>query len=353
MTTGAPGPDWHLRSVVYQIFPDRFATTGAAPGPPPWGKPKQWSELPTGRGFGNQYDFYGGDLARRGAAPRPRRAPRRRRDLPDADLPGRHLAPVRLGDVRPDRPAARRRRCAALARPGRPRARAAADRRPDAQPFRQRPRVVHARTRGHRRAGALLLLLGRVAAARLRELVRAAAPAEAQLGLGRAHGPRARRRRPLARGGPRRLADRRRQHDRPLPRRRPHARGRARGARRGRRGRPGRGHRRRARARLPGRPARRRLARRHELRRLLAPRLVVAPRRRAAGGAARRVLGLSRRPRPLRRRAGRRDHARVPRRRAVGRPPALVGAARLARHRALLERDGRRATASSSASGCR
>ncbi len=172
--------------------------------------------------------------AGRGAAPRPRRAPRRRRDLPDADLPGRHLAPVRLGDLRPDRPAARRRRGAALARPGRPRARAAADRRPDAQPFRQRPRVVHTRARGHGRAGALLLFLGRVAAARLRELVRAAAPAEAELGLGRADRPRARRRRALAPGGPRRLADRRRQHDRPLPRRRPHARGRARGARRGR-----------------------------------------------------------------------------------------------------------------------
>jgi alpha-glucosidase len=62
MTTGAPGPDWHLRSVVYEIFPDRFATTGAAPGPPPWGKTKQWDELPTGRGLGNQHDFYGGDL---------------------------------------------------------------------------------------------------------------------------------------------------------------------------------------------------------------------------------------------------------------------------------------------------
>ncbi len=62
MPAGAPGPDWHLRTVVYEIFPDRFATTGAAPEPPPWGVPKQWGERPTGRGRANQFDFYGGDL---------------------------------------------------------------------------------------------------------------------------------------------------------------------------------------------------------------------------------------------------------------------------------------------------
>ena len=28
IVVGEGGPDWHLRSVVYQIFPDRFATTG-------------------------------------------------------------------------------------------------------------------------------------------------------------------------------------------------------------------------------------------------------------------------------------------------------------------------------------
>jgi alpha-glucosidase len=62
MPTGAPGPDWHARSVVYEIFPDRFASTGAAPEPPPWGTPMAWGERPTGRGVKNQFDFYGGDL---------------------------------------------------------------------------------------------------------------------------------------------------------------------------------------------------------------------------------------------------------------------------------------------------
>ena len=62
MPAAAPGPDWHLRSVVYEIFPDRFATTGAAPEPPAWGKPMPWGERPTGLGHANQFDFYGGDL---------------------------------------------------------------------------------------------------------------------------------------------------------------------------------------------------------------------------------------------------------------------------------------------------
>jgi alpha-glucosidase len=62
MHVGAPGPEWHLRSVVYQIFPDRFATTDAAPEPPAWGNPMAWGERPTGRGRANQFDFYGGDL---------------------------------------------------------------------------------------------------------------------------------------------------------------------------------------------------------------------------------------------------------------------------------------------------
>ncbi len=28
LTTDSGGPDWHLRSVVYEIFPDRFASSG-------------------------------------------------------------------------------------------------------------------------------------------------------------------------------------------------------------------------------------------------------------------------------------------------------------------------------------
>ncbi len=62
MTPAADGPDWHLRSVVYEVFPDRFASTGAAPAAPEWATPKAWGERPTGRGHANQFDFYGGDL---------------------------------------------------------------------------------------------------------------------------------------------------------------------------------------------------------------------------------------------------------------------------------------------------
>lgn len=56
------GPAWHLGSVVYEIFPDRFATTGAGSEPPDWAVPRSWNELPTGRGPETPYEWFGGDL---------------------------------------------------------------------------------------------------------------------------------------------------------------------------------------------------------------------------------------------------------------------------------------------------
>jgi alpha-glucosidase len=56
------GPDWHLRSVVYEIFPDRFATTGAGGDPPEWAVPRTWHELPNGRSPETPYEWFGGDL---------------------------------------------------------------------------------------------------------------------------------------------------------------------------------------------------------------------------------------------------------------------------------------------------
>lgn len=56
------GPDWHLRSVVYQVFPDRFASAGLDVDPPEWAIPRSWDELPTGRGPETPYEWYGGDL---------------------------------------------------------------------------------------------------------------------------------------------------------------------------------------------------------------------------------------------------------------------------------------------------
>ena len=62
VTTDGPGPDWHLTSVVYEIFPDRFATTGAGADPPDWAVPRDWHQLPNGRAAETPYEWFGGDL---------------------------------------------------------------------------------------------------------------------------------------------------------------------------------------------------------------------------------------------------------------------------------------------------
>jgi alpha-glucosidase len=62
LPTDEPGPEWHLRSVVYEIFPDRFATTGAGGGPPDWAVPRAWHQLPNGRSPDTPYEWFGGDL---------------------------------------------------------------------------------------------------------------------------------------------------------------------------------------------------------------------------------------------------------------------------------------------------
>jgi alpha-glucosidase len=59
------GPDWHAEGVVYEIFPDRFATTGAFGRDgdrPDWAVPRGWDELPTGRGPQTPFELFGGDL---------------------------------------------------------------------------------------------------------------------------------------------------------------------------------------------------------------------------------------------------------------------------------------------------
>jgi len=57
------GPEWHLGSVVYEIFPDRFATTGAGEDAPEWAVSRAWHELPEGRSPNTPYEWFGGDLA--------------------------------------------------------------------------------------------------------------------------------------------------------------------------------------------------------------------------------------------------------------------------------------------------
>ncbi|HEX6008876.1 MAG TPA: alpha-amylase family glycosyl hydrolase, partial [Actinomycetota bacterium] len=61
-TPEAGGPDWHLSSVVYEVFPDRFASAGLDVAAPEWAIPRSWDELPTGRGPETPFEWYGGDL---------------------------------------------------------------------------------------------------------------------------------------------------------------------------------------------------------------------------------------------------------------------------------------------------
>ncbi|WP_341358236.1 glycoside hydrolase family 13 protein [Georgenia sp. M64] len=62
-----PAPAWTASSVVYQVFPDRFARSCGHDGPPPgplpeWALPTAWDEVPGARGRGVGSQLYGGDL---------------------------------------------------------------------------------------------------------------------------------------------------------------------------------------------------------------------------------------------------------------------------------------------------
>ncbi len=56
------GPDWHLESVVYEVFPDRFASANLDVDPPAWAVPRGWDDAPTGRGPETPFEWFGGDL---------------------------------------------------------------------------------------------------------------------------------------------------------------------------------------------------------------------------------------------------------------------------------------------------
>jgi alpha-glucosidase len=56
------GPEWHLESVVYEVFPDRFASSGIDADPPDWAVPRGWDDPPTGRGPDTPHEWFGGDL---------------------------------------------------------------------------------------------------------------------------------------------------------------------------------------------------------------------------------------------------------------------------------------------------
>jgi alpha-glucosidase len=62
MSLDTGGPHWHAESVVYEIFPDRFASSRLGVEPPDWAIPRDWDALPTGRGPETPYEWFGGDL---------------------------------------------------------------------------------------------------------------------------------------------------------------------------------------------------------------------------------------------------------------------------------------------------
>lgn len=57
-----PYPEWIRSSVFYQIFPDRFATSGKKREVPSWMVPREWSALPKGKDETTGVEYYGGDL---------------------------------------------------------------------------------------------------------------------------------------------------------------------------------------------------------------------------------------------------------------------------------------------------
>ncbi len=303
LTLDAGGPDWHLRSVVYEIFPDRFASTGAgADAPlPEWAVRREWDARPEGRSRNTPRELFGGDLPgieqrldhveqlganalyltpvfpagsthRYDATTFDRVDPLLGGDAALASLvAAAHVRGIRvIGDLTLNH-------CGA-----------------------GHDWFIKA-TRGRQLAGARLLLLRRLVPPRLRLVVRREVAAEARPPQPRAAA--ALRRRPRVRspaGGCGRphgfdgwridvanMSGRHHDVDLTLELARAMRATLAGCARR-------RGARRRARPRLPRRPPGLRLARDDELRRLPAPRVGVASRRRAAGGAAPLRSGVSR-----------------------------------------------------------
>lgn len=55
-------PAWAHNAVVYQIFPDRFASSGRHYALPDWAVPRRWDQHPEGRSKNTPREYFGGDL---------------------------------------------------------------------------------------------------------------------------------------------------------------------------------------------------------------------------------------------------------------------------------------------------
>jgi alpha-glucosidase len=63
LNAGTGGPAWHLSAVVYEIFLDRFASSGASRPLPSWAIPRAWNRPPDPTTRYPHRELYGGDLA--------------------------------------------------------------------------------------------------------------------------------------------------------------------------------------------------------------------------------------------------------------------------------------------------
>jgi alpha-glucosidase len=62
LTADPGGPDWHLSSVVYEIFIDRFAASGTPRPLPEWAVAREWDRIPDSITRNPHREIFGGDL---------------------------------------------------------------------------------------------------------------------------------------------------------------------------------------------------------------------------------------------------------------------------------------------------
>ena len=62
ISVGSLAPTWPSHSVIYQVFPDRFAKSEHTYELPKWALPRPWSSAPNGRSKNTPYEYFGGDL---------------------------------------------------------------------------------------------------------------------------------------------------------------------------------------------------------------------------------------------------------------------------------------------------
>jgi alpha-glucosidase len=55
-------PGWARESVIYQIFPDRFAKSGKKYSLPSWAVPRNWDDWPEGASPNTSFEYFGGDF---------------------------------------------------------------------------------------------------------------------------------------------------------------------------------------------------------------------------------------------------------------------------------------------------